>query len=58
MNFSCGMPHLSTMMRRSSRSFLRTSSTWLRMVLHSFSIALAVKRIDISVSVMDFCVFK
>ena len=24
---ACGMPHLSTMMRRNSRSFLRTSST-------------------------------
>ena len=44
------------MMRRNSRSFLRTSSTWLRTVLHSFSMALAVKRIDIRMSVSVFCV--
>ncbi len=57
MKVSCGMPHLSTMMRRSSRSFLRISSTWPRTVLHSFSIALAVKRMVISFSVMACCVF-
>ncbi|MNQ43234.1 hypothetical protein D3C85_569560 [compost metagenome] len=50
MNSSCGKPHLSTMMRRSSRSFLRTSSTCVRTRSHSFSMVLAVKRMVISSS--------
>ncbi len=50
MKVSCGMPHLSTMMRRSSRSFLRTSSTWPRTMSHSFSMVLAVKRMVINSS--------
>ena len=55
MKVSCGMPHLSTMMRRSSRSFLRTSSTWPRTMSHSFSMVLAVKRMLISSSDRAFC---
>jgi hypothetical protein len=45
------------MILRSSRSFLRTSSTWARTRSHSFSIVLAVKRMVISSSVMAFCTF-
>ena len=57
MKVSCGMPHLSTMMRRSSRSFLRTSSTWPRTMSHSFSMVLAVKRMVISLVDISCCTF-
>ena len=58
MNMSCGIPQRSTMMRRSSRSFLRTSSTCERTKSQSFSIVRAVKRTVINSSLIDFWIFK
>ena len=54
MKRSWGRPHLSTKMRRSMRSLVRTVSIWSRTMLLSLSMVFAVKRIVMSCSVMAF----